>query len=51
MIYIISRGSNHPSAFPVSINRPYSEIQAKIEFFVKKELQISKFYRVFGLQK
>ena len=38
MIYIISRGSNHPSAFPVSIYRPYSEIQAKIEFFVKKKV-------------
>ena len=35
MIYIVSRGSNHPSAFPDSIYRPYSEIKVKIEFFVK----------------
>ena len=43
MIYIISRGSNRPSAFLISFYRPYSEKKAKIEFFVKKSYKYRNF--------
>ena len=37
---MISKGGNHPQIFPVSVYRPYSEIWAKSEFFIKKVTNI-----------